>query len=99
MQLARTRRSRASPPRRRARSRGRVAGERACRAAAAALDGSLAVEGLDGRCVGFNDLAGAMGLSGQVTDPRVVAVTEEVIDKTRQPDKPLGSAMGLNARD
>ena len=64
--------------------------------AVADLDGILAVEGLDGLCVGFNDLAGSMGLSGQVTDPRVVAVTEEVIDKTRQTDKTIGISMGYD---
>ena len=60
------------------------------------LDEILAVEGLDGLCVGFNDLAGSMGLSGKVTDPRVVAVTEEVIDKTRQSDKTIGISMGYD---
>jgi len=60
------------------------------------LDEILAVEGLDGLCVGFNDLAGSMGLSGKVTDPRVVAVTEEVIDKTRHSDKTIGISMGYD---
>ena len=61
-----------------------------------ALDEILAVEGLDGLCVGFNDLAGSMGLSGQVTNPKVIAVTEEVIRKTRQTDKTIGISMGYD---
>ena len=61
-----------------------------------ALDEILAVEGLDGLCVGFNDLAGSMGLSGKVTDPKVIEVTEEVIRKTRQTDKTIGISMGYN---
>ena len=61
-----------------------------------ALDEILAVEGLDELCVGFNDLAGSMGLSGKVTDPKVIEVTEEVIRKTRQTDKTIGISMGYN---
>ena len=60
------------------------------------LDEIHAVEGLDALCVGFNDLAGSMGLSGKVTDPAVIAVTEEVIRKTRQTDKTIGISMGYN---
>ena len=59
-----------------------------------ALDEILAVEGLDGLCVGFNDLAGSMGLSGKVTDPKVIEVTEEVIRKPRQTDPTIGISMG-----
>ncbi|NKB71210.1 MAG: 4-hydroxy-3-methylbut-2-en-1-yl diphosphate synthase [Candidatus Latescibacteria bacterium] len=60
------------------------------------LNGILAVEGLDGLCVGFNDLAGSMGLAGKVTDPKVIEVTEEVIRKTRQTDKTIGISMGYD---
>ena len=61
-----------------------------------ALDAILAVQGLDGLCIGFNDLAGSMGLSGKVTDPQVIAVAEEVIRKTRQTDKLIGISMGYD---
>ena len=61
-----------------------------------ALDEILTVEGLDGLCVGFNDLAGSMGLSGQVTDRKVIEVTEEVIRKTRLTDKTIGISMGYD---
>jgi 2-keto-3-deoxy-L-rhamnonate aldolase RhmA len=59
-----------------------------------AIDEILAVDGLDGVCIGFNDLAGSMGLSGQVNDARVIAAAEAVIEKTRQTDKTIGIAMG-----
>ena len=59
-----------------------------------AIDDILAVDNLDGLCIGFNDLAGSMGLPGQVNHPRVIAATEEVIKKTRQTDKTIGIAMG-----
>ena len=59
-----------------------------------AIDEILAVDGLDGLCIGFNDLAGSMGLSGQVNDARVIAAAEAVIEKTRQTDKTIGIAMG-----
>ncbi|MFH1571215.1 MAG: aldolase/citrate lyase family protein [Gemmatimonadota bacterium] len=59
-----------------------------------ALDGILQVAGLDGVCLGFNDLAGSMGLSGQVTDPRVMEVADEVIRQTRATDKWMGISMG-----
>ena len=58
-----------------------------------ALDDILTVDGLDGLCIGFNDLAGSMGLSGQINDARVIAAAEEVIEKTRQTDKTIGIAM------
>ena len=59
-----------------------------------ALDDILTVDGLDGLCIGFNDLAGSMGLSGQINDASVIAAAEEVIEKTRQTDKTIGIAMG-----
>ncbi len=61
-----------------------------------ALDAILAVRGLDGLCIGFNDLAGSMGLSGKVTDPQVITVAEQIIRKTRQTDKLIGISMGYD---
>ena len=61
-----------------------------------ALNDILAVDGLDGLCIGFNDLAGSMELSGQINDARVIAAAEEVIEKTRQTDKTIGVAMGYD---
>jgi 2-keto-3-deoxy-L-rhamnonate aldolase RhmA len=37
-----------------------------------------------------------MGLSGKVTDPKVIAVAEEVIRKTRQTEKLIGISMGYD---
>ncbi len=64
--------------------------------AARDLDAILAVEGLDGICVGFNDLAGSMGLTGQPGHPQVLALAEEVIRRTRQTSKYAGVAMGFD---
>ncbi|MSR83384.1 MAG: 4-hydroxy-3-methylbut-2-en-1-yl diphosphate synthase [Candidatus Latescibacteria bacterium] len=64
--------------------------------AARDLDAILAVEGLDGICVGFNDLAGSMGLAGQPGHPRVLALAEEVVRRTRQTPKYAGVAMGFD---
>lgn len=58
------------------------------------LDAILAVEGLDGVCLGFNDLAGSMGLPGQATDPQVIEVADDVIARTRATDKWMGISMG-----
>ncbi len=62
-----------------------------------AIDDIVAVEGLDGVCVGFNDLAGSMGLSGEVTHPNVIAAAEEVISTARQAEVYAGVAMGFDA--
>lgn len=59
-----------------------------------ALDEILAVPGLDGLCLGFNDLAGSMGLSRQITHPQVIAAADEVIKKTCKTEKSMGIAMG-----
>lgn len=61
-----------------------------------AIDDILAVDGLDGLCIGFNDLAGSMGLSGNVTAPQVVDATEHVIKRTLQTDKTIGISMGYD---
>ena len=59
-----------------------------------ALDGILQVEGLDGVCLGFSDLAGSMGLPGQQGHERVIAVGEDVVRRTRQTQKWMGMAVG-----
>ncbi len=64
--------------------------------AARDLDAILAVEGLDGICVGFNDLASSMGLAGQPGHPKVLALAEEVVRRTRQTPKYAGVAMGFD---
>ena len=64
--------------------------------AVVALDEILTVSGLDGLCLGFNDLAGSMGFSGQITHPKVIAAADEVIKKTCQTEKSIGIAMGYD---
>ena len=60
------------------------------------LDAILAVDGLDGLCLGFNDLAGSMGLPGQVDHPDVLAAAEDTVRRTRQSDKWMGISMGYD---
>jgi 2-keto-3-deoxy-L-rhamnonate aldolase RhmA len=60
------------------------------------LDAILALPGLDGLCLGFNDLAGSMGLAGQVTHPQVIETATQVVRRTRQTDKWMGLAMGFD---
>lgn len=60
------------------------------------LDAILQVDGLDGLCLGFNDLAGSMGLAGQVTHPDVLAAAEKVVAQTRQTAKWMGISMGYD---
>ncbi|MBM3279886.1 MAG: 4-hydroxy-3-methylbut-2-en-1-yl diphosphate synthase [Candidatus Handelsmanbacteria bacterium] len=64
--------------------------------AARDLDAILAIRGLDGICIGFNDLAGSMGLAGQPGHPQVLALAEEVVCRTRQTAKYAGVAMGFD---
>ncbi|MCC7263048.1 MAG: 4-hydroxy-3-methylbut-2-en-1-yl diphosphate synthase [Candidatus Latescibacteria bacterium] len=64
--------------------------------AARDLDAILAVEGLDGICLGFNDLAASMGLAGQTSHPEVLALAEAVVRRTRQTPKYAGVAMGFD---
>lgn len=58
------------------------------------LDAILAIDGLDGLCLGFNDLAGSMGLPGQVDHPEVIAAAEDTVRRTRQSEKWMGISMG-----
>ncbi|MGY8827633.1 MAG: HpcH/HpaI aldolase family protein [Candidatus Latescibacterota bacterium] len=61
-----------------------------------AIDEILAVQGLDGVCLGFNDLAGSMGLPGQTTHPDVLEAAERVIARTTQTEKWMGISMGYD---
>lgn len=61
-----------------------------------AIDEILAVQGLDGVCLGFNDLAGSMGLPGQTTHPDVLKAAERVIACTTQTEKWMGISMGYD---
>ena len=61
-----------------------------------ALDDILAVEGLDGVCLGFNDLAASMGLAGQTNHPRVLQTAGAVVQQTRRAGRWMGLAMGYD---
>jgi 2-dehydro-3-deoxyglucarate aldolase/4-hydroxy-2-oxoheptanedioate aldolase len=60
------------------------------------LDDILAVPGLDGVCLGPNDLSGSMGKLGQITDNEVVGVIDTVVGKTRRSGLFLGIAGGYD---
>ena len=60
------------------------------------LEAILAVPGLDGICVGPNDLSGSMGKLGRSNDPEVVQAIESVIEKVRRTDLLLGVSTGYS---
>ena len=60
------------------------------------LDTILATPGLDGICIGPNDLSGSMGKLGQTSDPEVLEAIDTVIEKVKQTDLLLGVATGYS---
>ncbi len=56
----------------------------------------VSIEGLDGICIGFNDLAGSIGLSGKINHPDVRSMTERVIKSTLSSGRTVGIAMGFD---
>ena len=64
--------------------------------AVAHLDEIIAVPGLDGVCVGPNDLSGSMGKLGQTEDAEVLRAIDTVVDAVRQTDLYLGVATGYD---
>lgn len=62
------------------------------------LDAILAVEGLDGVFIGPTDLSQSMGLAGQFQNPELRAVMEDVISRTLNSGKWVGSFC-LDAED
>jgi 2-dehydro-3-deoxyglucarate aldolase/4-hydroxy-2-oxoheptanedioate aldolase len=61
------------------------------------LDAILATPGLDGICLGLNDLSGSMGLLGQPTHPDVVKAVDTTIEKVSKTALFLGLATGYHA--
>ena len=59
-------------------------------------DAILATPGLDGICIGPNDLSGSMGLLGQIEHPDVIKAIDTIIEKVRKTDLYLGVATGYN---
>ena len=60
------------------------------------LDEILAVPGLDGACVGPNDLSGSMGKLGHADDPEVVEAIDTAIEKIKQAGLFPGIATGYD---
>jgi 2-dehydro-3-deoxyglucarate aldolase/4-hydroxy-2-oxoheptanedioate aldolase len=61
------------------------------------LDEILAVEGLDSICIGPYDLSASFGKIGQIADPEVSAVIDEICRKARAAGKIIGTATALDA--
>jgi 2-keto-3-deoxy-L-rhamnonate aldolase RhmA len=60
------------------------------------LEQIISTPGVDGVCVGPNDLSGSMGKLGQTTDPQVRAETMRIIRTTRKLGKLAGIATGFD---
>lgn len=60
------------------------------------MDDLLRVSGLEGVCVGPNDLSGSMDKLGQIDDPEVVAAIDEVLQKTSRTDVFAGILVGYD---
>ena len=56
------------------------------------LDAILATPGIDTILIGPYDLSGSMGVLGQITHPKVVAVIEQVVARTVEAGIPIGLA-------
>ena len=62
------------------------------------IDAILKTPGLNGICIGPNDLSGSMGRLGRTTDPEVIAAIDTVLKKARQTDLLLGVATGFDPK-
>jgi len=62
--------------------------------AVAALDGILAVPGIDHVCIGPVDLSGSLGILNELDDPRLNAVLDDVCGRVKAAGKFLGTAGG-----
>ncbi len=60
------------------------------------LDSILQVEGVDTIVVGPNDLSGSIGLLGQTKHPDVLALLDEIGEKAKKYNVPLGVSMGYD---
>ena len=60
------------------------------------LDAIVQVPGLDGLCLGRNDLSGSLGKLGQHSDPEVLDAIDTVIEKGVASGIPVGCSIGPN---
>ena len=58
------------------------------------VEGILAVPGVDGLLIGFNDLSASIGLLGQPAAPAVLELADEVIKKASRASVAVGAAVG-----
>ncbi len=64
--------------------------------AAEAIDDIIAIDGLDGVCLGLADLSGSFGVMGQTDHPKVIGAAERVIASCKAAGKPVGMGQGTN---
>lgn len=60
------------------------------------LDEILAVPGVDGIICGPNDLSASIVKFGQVWDPEMIDLMEQIIAKCKKAGKPFGASLGVN---
>ena len=58
------------------------------------IDAILSVEGLDAIIIGPNDLSASIGLLGQSTHPKVLALGKKIIERAKKAGKPVGVSIG-----
>ena len=60
------------------------------------LEEILAVPGVDGIIVGLNDLSASIDKFGQINDPEVVDMVDQIMTKCKKAGKPFGVSLGYN---
>lgn len=60
------------------------------------LEEILAVPGVDGVICGLNDLSASIDKFGQVNDPEMIDLMEQIIAKCKKAGKPFGASIGVN---
>lgn len=60
------------------------------------LDEILAVPGVDGIICGLNDLSASINKFGQVWDPEMIDLMNQIMDKCKKAGKPFGASLGMN---
>jgi 2-keto-3-deoxy-L-rhamnonate aldolase RhmA len=60
------------------------------------LEEILAVPGVDGIIVGLNDLSASVDKFGQIDDPEVVDMVDQIMTKCKKAGKPFGVSLSYN---
>ena len=60
------------------------------------LEEILAVPGVDGIICGLNDLSASINKFGQVWDPEMIDLMNQIMDKCKKAGKPFGASLGMN---